>query len=321
VSKLRFGLMYGTRFGYAPPPDIFARRIEELGFDGLWVAESPTNRDPQLDGFTMLCFAAAATSRITVGTSVMLLPLHNPTEVARQWAALDNLSGGRAILGVGVGGEFPKQFEAYGIPKTERAKRTNEGIEVIKSLWTQETSTYQGEIFNFEGITVQPKPIQKPHPPIWIGGRPGGVEYDLQGNPHFKSKTASLVRATKHGDAWCPNYMTVDMYRNSVRDIKELAKTIGRDISKMVWAYNVPMWLRDTYDNALNDASGLRYGRDLSKKVMSYDLIGGPKDIVRRITEYAEAGVEYFVMHNNAPQGQEDRTLETFAKEVMPLVR
>ena len=201
MAKLRFGGMY-RRSKDHPDPMSFARRLEELGFDGFWAPETPTNRGPSMDTFAVLCYAAAATKRITVGSNVLLLPLHHPSWVAKQWGTLDILSGGRTVLCVGAAGEYPKQFEAVGIPKPERGKRTDEGIDVIRNLWTEEVSTYHGEMFRFEGITREPKPVAKPHPPIWVGGRPGGIEFDLQGNRHFKSRTAAIMRAAERGDGW-----------------------------------------------------------------------------------------------------------------------
>jgi len=119
MERIGFGAFY-SRSAELPDPAAFARRVEELGFDSFWAGETPTNRGPSLDAFTALCYAAAATRRITVGSDVLLLPLHNPVWVAKQFGTLDVLSNGRVILGAGVGGEFPKQFEAFGVPVGER---------------------------------------------------------------------------------------------------------------------------------------------------------------------------------------------------------
>lgn len=318
---MRFGFMY-RRSPDHPDPMVFARRLEDLGFDSFWASETPNNRGPSMDTFAVLCYAAAATRSISLGSNVILLPLHHPAWVAKQWGTLDILSNGRTILGVGVAGEYPKQFEVFGIPKEQRGIRTDEGIQVIKNLWTEDLSSYHGEVFRFEGITMEPKPTSSPHPPIWVGGRPGGLEFDEEGQPRLKSRTAAMKRAALLGDAWCPYYMTIDMYRASVLQVKQYADNVGRDISQMVWGYNVHMWMRDSYDAALEEAAKrLRYGRNLSSRIEGYDLLGASKDIIRKIEGLADAGLNYLVLHNEAIEGQEDRTLQRFSEEVIPHFR
>ncbi len=270
------------------------------------------------DTFTTLCFAAAATSRITVGSNVILLPLHHPAWVAMRWGTLDVLSKGRSILGIGAGGEYPKQFEAFGVRVENRGKQTDECLEVIKNLWTEPVSNYKGRFFQFDGITMG-KPFNKPHPPIWVGGRPGGIELDSQGKPRYKSKTGAMKRAAKYGDAWCPYYMTVETYRDSRDQVKSYAKEIGRDISKMVWALYTHIWIRDSYEEALRAAAGkMRYGRDLAKKIEGYDILGTPKDIIPRIEKYAEAGVDHLILNVHAPPGQVYNHLKVLAEEIVP---
>ena len=318
MAKVGFGI-FGMRNRDAEDLMNFARRIEDLGFDGLWTGESPTNRGPSMDNFATLCFATAATKRITIGSNVTLLPLHNPAWVAKQWGTLDILSKGRSIITIGPGGEYPLQFDAFGVKVEERGRRTDECLDVIKNLWTEPTSNYHGQFFNFEGITMEPKPLTKPHPPIWVGGRPGGIQFDRQGNRQFKSRTAAVKRAAKYGDGWCPLYMTVESYRDSVRAVKEYAKEMGRDISHMRWAYNVSIWIRDNYEEAMQAAAGtLRYGRDLSSRIEGYDILGAPKDCIEKIEKFADAGVDYLILHVNGPDGDLDKGLQIISKDIMP---
>ncbi|MYB41650.1 MAG: LLM class flavin-dependent oxidoreductase [Chloroflexi bacterium] len=320
IGRIGFGAFYSHRSGLTPGE--FARRLEDLGFDGFWAGETPTNRDPSYDSFTTLCFAAAATSRITVGSDVLLLPLHHPGWVAKQFGTLDVLSNGRAILGVGVGGEFPKQFEGFGIPLNERGRRTDEGIEIIRSLWTEDESGYDSPRFRFEGITMEPKPVQQPHPPIWVGGRPGGIETGPDGEPRFKSTTGAIQRAAKYADAWDPYYMTPEMYRESVTAIRAHASEIGRDISGMEWALTTFWLMRDSYDEALEAAAGkLRYGRDLSARVARYDILGSPTDVIRRLETFIDAGVRYFICNWSCDPSEVPRHLELIGSEVIPHFR
>jgi probable F420-dependent oxidoreductase len=143
-----------------------AQRADELGFKDLWVTENTLDDAFSFDALSILTYAAALTQRIRLGTSVVVLPLHSPVHVAHQAATLDYVSGGRAILGVGLGRAM--HYADFGIPLDRRVRRFNEAVEVIKALWTQPQAAYHGQIFNVEaGMAI--KPLQQPRPPIWIG--------------------------------------------------------------------------------------------------------------------------------------------------------
>ena len=318
MAGLKFGIVYQRSRELRNPRD-FARRVEELGFDSFWMGESPTSRSPSWDTFAGLCFAAAGTSRISIGSNVLLLPLHHPAWIAKQWGTLDHLSGGRAILCVGIGGEYPKQFEAFGVPIPERGRRADEAIQVIRNLWTQPTSTYKGRFFQFDEIVMEPKPATKPCPPIWVGGRPGGIEAGPDGRPRYKSRTGAIKRAARYGDGWCPYYMTPQTYRESVELVKRHTSEVGRDVSPMAWGYNTHLWLRDSYEEALEEATArLRHGRNLARRIEGYDILGTPREIIARIQEFATAGVEHFVLSVEAPPGHLESRLVRLAHEVLP---
>ena len=135
-----------------------AQRAESLGFDSLWVGDHIAFHVPIPDSLAMLAFAAGVTERITLGTSVYLLPLRHPTLIAKTTATVDLLSGGRLVLGVGVGGEFPPEFEAVGVPVAERGARADEAIGVVRRLWTEDGVAHAGKHFQFGAVTVAPKP-------------------------------------------------------------------------------------------------------------------------------------------------------------------
>jgi probable F420-dependent oxidoreductase len=318
ADKIGFGAFY-RRSPDSLSVTEFAKRVEDLGFDGLWTGESPTNRGASLDTFATLCFAAAATSRITVGSDVLLLPLHDPAWVAKQWSTLDVLSGGRSVLGVGVGGEYVKQFEAFGVPVAERGRRTDEGLEVIKSLWSEGESAHAGRFWQFDGITMEPRPVQQPHPPIWVGGRPARKVAGPDGTQVFPEKTGAMYRAAKYGNGWDPYYVTVDGYRESVEQIRLHARDLKRDISQMTWALTTFWLMRDSYDEALEAAKKkLRYGRDLSDRVARYDIVGSGSDTIRRLEQYVEAGARYFICNWSCELDEVPWHLERIAREVIP---
>src|SRR3989442_8122989 len=145
-----------------------AQRAEALGFGDLWVTNNTLDHAGCFDSLTLLTYAAALTSTIRLGVSVLVLPVYSPIHVAHQVATLDYLSGGRAVLGVGLGRE--QHYTEFQIPRERRVRRFLEEVELMKALWTQPKVTYRGQIFQLEDGVMGPKPIQKPHPPVWLGG-------------------------------------------------------------------------------------------------------------------------------------------------------
>ena len=146
-------------------------RIEELGYDSAWTSEHIFFYFPTFDALTTLAAAAALTSRIRLGTAVLLLPLRPAALAAKEITSVDVISGGRLTVGIGVGGEYPKEFEAVGVPVNQRGARADEAIRVLRKLWTEENVTFDGRFTTLDGVTLQPKPLQHGGPPLWIAGR------------------------------------------------------------------------------------------------------------------------------------------------------
>lgn len=160
-----------------------AVRADELGFRDLWVTENTLDEVYSFDPMVILSYAAALTTRIRLGVSVVVLPLHSPIHVAHQVATLDYASNGRAVLGVGLG--RTPHYADFQVPLERRVRRFVEGVEVIKAIWTKDETDYHGEIYDVQHGTAL-KPVQKPHPPIWLGG----------------AHLGTLPRAAKHADGW-----------------------------------------------------------------------------------------------------------------------
>ena len=154
-----------------------AQQAEALGFDSVWVSDHivvPRSAIPRFgevffEPFTTLAYVAGKTKRVRLGTSVIILPYRHPLFMGKALATLDVLSGGRVIVGAAVGW-LAEEFEALGIPFTERGARSDEALKVMRALWTEAEPKFEGKFFRFAGIRAEPKPLQKPHPPIWIGG-------------------------------------------------------------------------------------------------------------------------------------------------------
>jgi probable F420-dependent oxidoreductase len=209
----------------------FAKKAEDLGFESLWMAEHPiipvaTNSkyggtpdgsippamSDMADPFISLAIASGTTSKIMLGTSICLIPEHNPLVQAKQVAALDFHSGGRFIFGIGTGW-LREETEIMGGDFDHRWTQAKEAIEVMKELWTKDEAEYHGHYYDFPPVRVFPKPIQRPHPPVFLGGAATNV---------FK-------RVVNYGDGWMPVRATPDSVRAGRAALDELADASGRD--------------------------------------------------------------------------------------------
>jgi len=166
VASIEFGVALPSVRGVGE----FARLAERLGYDYLTCGEHVMFHGPVSNSLIALSVAAGATEKIKLMSSIVLLPLYNPVMLAKQTAVLDVASDGRYHMGVGIGGEFPKEFEACGVPVKQRGSRSNEALELIRKLWTEKNVSFEGRYTRFSGVTLEPAPVQKPHPPIWVGG-------------------------------------------------------------------------------------------------------------------------------------------------------
>src|ERR1700675_1537621 len=192
--KIGFSLLNNWGIDDAQALVGLASRAETLDFDSVWVHDHVFNvghvfdrigGKPYYEPLTLLGFVAARTERVRLGTSVLVLPYHNPIRLAKTAATLDVLSGGRLILGVGVGA-IEKEMQAMGSPFAERGAFTDEAIAVMRALWTQEDPSFDGKYSRFAGMKFSPKPLQKPPPPVGIGG----------------VTRAAIRRGARLGDGW-----------------------------------------------------------------------------------------------------------------------
>ncbi|MEE9286011.1 MAG: LLM class flavin-dependent oxidoreductase [Dehalococcoidia bacterium] len=302
MSDLQFGI---TIVGGSPVRES-ARRLEELGFDSLWVSEHVVWRAPMFDALMILAAAASVTTRVRLGTAIVLLPLKHPILVSKAVTTLDHLSGGRASLGIGVGGEYPIEFEAMGVAREERGARANESLELMKRLWTESAVTFKGRFFQVEDLTLEPRPVQQPHPPILVGGRRG-----------------ALSRTARYADGWMPYMYTPEMYRDDWQKIEEMAHEAGRDPARIERALYVFTSIAESYEVAAEAAAralGATYAQDFNRLVRKYPIVGTPQQCAERIDQFRQAGVRHFIF---APAGPPDRAQEfpeVLANEVIPLV-
>ena len=295
----------------------FARRAEELGFDRVTTGEHLMDGDPPRPTvltIPAMAAAAGATKHIRVMTGIVIIPLYNPVMLAKLITSLDLFSNGRLDFGVGISGQrgTEVEFNAVEVSVRTRGRRTDEMLEVMKRLWTDDQVSYHGRFFNFEGVTLLPKPVQEPYPPIWVAGR----------------SEAAMRRAALSADGWYPYLFTVRRLRSSNDTIRQIAGEAGRDLSGFHWGLNQPTALSDDSKESLAIAVAHVGQRYVTAEHSAEDIAaalcvtGNPQECIRSIEERIEAGVRDFNFgflsgDSNALYSQ----MEMFSQKVMPYFR
>ena len=284
------------------------RQVDELGYDSFWCGDHIAMAIPFLDPFLQIAQAAVASRRLLFGTSVYLLPLRHPTPVAKQVSTLDHLTEGRFVFGVGVGGEFPKEYEACGVPRNERGARLGEGIQVLRKLWTGDRVSHEGRFYSFKDVRMTPPPRQPGGPPIWCGGR----------------SEAALRRAGRIADGWISYAVTPQMFRDGLAVIAAAAQEAGRTLDSFATAHLLFARIGDSYEEALDAASeslSTRYATDMRPATRRYGAIGSPEQVAERIRDFHAAGVRHITLDFAGPYERRGEQLERFAAEVRPLLK
>jgi alkanesulfonate monooxygenase SsuD/methylene tetrahydromethanopterin reductase-like flavin-dependent oxidoreductase (luciferase family) len=245
--------------------------------------------------------------------------LRNPAYFAKEWATLDLLSGGRSILGIGVGWH-EEEFELMGVPYRERGPRMNEMIEAVTALWAGDNVTYQGKYYRFEGLTIDPKPLQKPHPPIWIGG-------GTQPSEKVYAQTVTnidpvLRRIARYADTWVPHSSaTPEMVKGDWEKVQRFARELGRDPARIGRVYSNFVWVLgkgEKPESAVPHFS-VYSGMDLDYW-KTYYLLGTAEEVAERISARIAAldgGVDQIVLN---PLDWSTDQLDRIAREVLPRV-
>jgi probable F420-dependent oxidoreductase len=254
-----------------------AKAAEKAGLDGVFSGDHLAFHGLGNDGILNLAPIAAVTDRLLLRTSVYLLPLRHPLEVALQAAMLDQLSGGRFTLGVGVGGEDPAEFRAAGIDPRTRGRRCDEALQVLRKLWSEDFVEFQGRHFRLEGVTLEPKPIG--HLPIFVGGR----------------SDAALKRAALYGDGWTGLWVSVRRFKEAAELIAEWASGAGRDPAEVELGLQVWVGVDPEADvaRAVVGARMEEFYRQPFEAFERYVPYGPPELIAEQLAPYIEAGARH----------------------------
>jgi probable F420-dependent oxidoreductase len=306
AAELRFGVQLSLK----PPQEQFdlVRRIEALGFDSVWTGDHVSFHNPMYESLTLLATYVPITSRLRLGTAVYLLALRPPAIAAKITSTLDVLSGGRLIFGVGVGGENPKEFEVSSVPHGERGARVSEAIDVVRTLWRDTPASFKGRFTQFSGVSLDPKPIQAPGPPIWIGGR----------------SEAALARAGRQGDGWVSYVVQPERYAQSLDKIRSAAAAAGRQLDGFAAAHLAFVTVGRDYESAKAvwaEALTKRYAQDFGPLARKYGIIGTPDQCAEALERFRAAGCNYVILNPIGPSNQEREQVERLAAEVLPRLR
>ena len=276
----------------------FLARAEALGFESAWVVEQILGSIRSLEPVTLLTYAASCTERLRLGAAVLLTALRSPVHLAKALATLDHLSGGRLDVGVGLGGN-PRIYGAFGLTSARRADRFAEGLRVMKRLWTEERVAFDGEFYKLQNASMETKPLQKPHPPLWFGGH----------HPN------ALRRAVKLGDGFIgAGSVSTATFLDEAKLLRGLLEEAGRDPATFPLGKRVYIAVdrdRARAGRRLAEWFGAFYGKpELAAEVSVW---GDPVECLDRLSEITAAGVGFLMLN---PVFDELEHLDQFASEI-----
>lgn len=282
----------------------FVARAEELGYDSLWTQERILSPFSMLEPVTLMTYAAAVTSRLKIGSSVLLTVLRNPLQLAKSLASLDQLSRGRVIVGVGLGGvrgrQWPEDETVFGYSPEGRVTRFVEGIQVMKALWRDERTSFRGRFWDFTDVAMEPKPAQQPLP-LWFGGH----------------AEPALRRAVALGDGWMgAGSSDTQRFVKEYDRIVRLLDQADRDPATFAVSKRVYLAVdhhRDRAERRLREFFAVRYqNADLGARVCIW---GGRQEVIDRLNELVRSGARHLLLN---PAFDEMEHLEILAEDVAP---
>jgi probable F420-dependent oxidoreductase len=277
-------------------------RAEVLGFASAWTLEQPLGTVPQLAPLEVMAFAAACTEQLRLGCAVFVTPLLNPVHLAKSLSTLDQLTRGRLDVGIGTGGRY-RMFSAFGVDPAGLVSRFNEGLAIMRALWTEPEVDFDGRFWQLHGANMEPKPFQKPGPPIWFGG----------------SHPDALRRAVRSADGFFgAGSQTTAQFTEQVRTVREELDRQGRDPATFQVAKRVYLAVDDDTDRARQQVSeGLDrlYRQFQLPDLTPVAVYGTPAQCVEGLQAIADAGAELLLLN---PLSNEAEQMERLAAEVIP---
>ncbi|MEE9198280.1 MAG: LLM class flavin-dependent oxidoreductase [Dehalococcoidia bacterium] len=308
MAELKFGLIYAALENLMGPGEL-AEKAEDWGYDSFWVPDFVLK--PRLEAMTVLTAAAQRTSRIKLGTAVIVLPFRHPLQLAKSAASVDVLSRGRLILGVGIGAD-PREFEVMGEDLRQRARLSDERIEILKRLFIETNVTHNGEFHQFKDVTLGLPPVQKSIP-IWVGAVSKG-----------RIAEGVIRRTARFADGFMTVDASVQAYKEAQERIIRQAEAYGRDPSNIEWAVFLWTRLEEDPEEAKQKVARELASRRLDQMGAEFGqgaALGTAQECIEIIEEYAALGITHFILDSASPASEMIQQYEALAAEVLPHFR
>jgi probable F420-dependent oxidoreductase len=304
MSGIKIGIGFGQWQYGLPEPELlcrYAEMAEGAGLDSIWLSDHIVTRNPTLDIACMFAMIAARTKRMKMGPSVLTLPARNPVHVAKTYATLDYLSNGRMVMAVGSGSDL-RDLAASGVPVEERGKRLDEGIAILRRLWTESHVTHNGAFYQFDDVTLEPKPL-KGALDIWIGGKSDAI----------------LKRVARLGDGWFPALTTPAEFKHDMDKLIAFGEERGRKVNPREAGVLLLTHVCEDRDTGWRTVAPFLRNLPMRQEDLAERCLVGPAgEIIEKLSAFVEAGCTKFVLRPSCPPTEVIGQIELYARQILP---
>jgi probable F420-dependent oxidoreductase len=304
MSGVKIGIGFGQWQYGLPEPELlceYAETAEAVGLDSIWLSDHTVTRNPCLDITCLFAMIAARTRRVKMGPSVLTLPTRHPVQVAKTYATLDYISGGRMVMAVGSGGDL-RELQACGVPAEHRGARLDEGIEILRKLWTESHVTHHGRFYDFDNVTIEPKP-RNGALDIWIGGKSDAI----------------LRRTARLGDGWFPALTSPDEFKRDMDKLIEFGKEYGRIMNPREAGVLLFAYVTDDRERARQVLAPFIKALPMPpEEAAARCVVGSAAECVEKLHRFVDAGCVKFVLRPSCPPAEVLPQIEMYGKEILP---
>lgn len=302
---IKIGIGFAVRKDLASAEQIcaFADRVEDLGIDSIWPSDHTVSRQPSIDVHCLMALFAGRTKRVKMGPSVLSMPARDPVHMAKVYASLDHLTGGRRriICAVGLGGD-PRECDVVGVPRNERGARMREGVEVMRKLWAGPDVTHEGKFYRFENVTIDPRPVGGPLD-VWIGG----------------NSDLALKRVARYGDGWMPSFITPEEFKEGMQRLAGYTAETGRKVDADEAGVLILAHVSEDASKAKEFAERfLKRAPIPAEEFSRRSAIGTVSEVREKVQAYVDAGCEKFVLFPVVGGDELIQQTEAIGTEIIP---